>query len=78
MPQCKTAAMVDGTNIPKASSLELPNESGNINPYPEKSGQETSDDQYPRGSKRILLAGASIVAVFLIALDQVRSSLDVA
>ena len=30
------------------------------------------DTQYPQGLKFVLLAGASIVAVFLIALDQVR------
>jgi hypothetical protein len=30
-----------------------------------------ADDQYPHGLKLVLLAGASIVAVFLIALDQV-------
>ena len=35
--------------------------------------QHISDDQYPRGLKLVLLAGASIVAVFLIALDQVST-----
>ena len=35
--------------------------------------QHMSDDQYPHGLKLVLLAGASLVAVFLIALDQVSS-----
>ncbi|KIN08976.1 hypothetical protein OIDMADRAFT_37925 [Oidiodendron maius Zn] len=37
---------------------------------PEKPVQGMTDDQYPHGLKLVLLAGASIVAVFLIALDQ--------
>jgi MFS transporter, DHA2 family, glioxin efflux transporter len=36
-------------------------------PYP-----PMTDDQYPHGLKLILLAGSSLIAVFLIALDQVR------
>ena len=35
------------------------------------SGPRPDDKQYPQGLKFVLLAGASIVAVFLIALDQV-------
>lgn len=31
-----------------------------------------SDDQYPYGVKLLLLGSASIIAIFLIALDQVR------
>lgn len=34
--------------------------------------EKTGDEQYPHGLKLVLLASASIVAVFLIALDQVR------
>lgn len=34
--------------------------------------KSSSDDQYPHGLKLSLLAGASVVSVFLIALDQVR------
>lgn len=33
--------------------------------------QDPTQDQYPHGLKLVLLAGASVVAVFLIALDQV-------
>lgn len=42
---------------------------------PEKAAQDMNEDQYPHGLKLVLLAGASIIAVFLIALDQV-SPLD--
>ena len=40
---------------------------------PRKRVQHISKDQYPHGLKLVLLAGASIVAVFLIALDQVSN-----
>ena len=40
----------------------------------EKPIQGMTEDQYPHGLKLLLLAGASIVAVFLIALDQVSNS----
>ncbi|KAK4691717.1 MFS transporter, DHA2 family, glioxin efflux transporter, partial [Lecanoromycetidae sp. Uapishka_2] len=36
----------------------------------EKAVEGMSDDQYPQGFKLVLLAGASVIAVFLIALDQ--------
>ena len=35
-----------------------------------------ADEQYPHGLKLVLLAGASIVAVFLISLDQVGTWLN--
>lgn len=38
-----------------------------------KAVQQMSDDEYPQGFKLVLLAGASLVAVFLIALDQVSN-----
>jgi hypothetical protein len=38
--------------------------------------KEMADVEYPRGLKFVALAGASIIAVFLIALDQVCSSHD--
>ena len=37
----------------------------------EKPAQSALDDQYPHGFRLVVLAGASIIAVFLIALDQV-------
>ena len=39
----------------------------------EKPNHDMTDDQYPHGIKLVILAGASIIAVFLIALDQVSS-----
>ena len=39
----------------------------------EKPIQAMTEDQYPHGIKLVLLAGASIIAVFLIALDQVST-----
>ncbi len=40
----------------------------------EKHVEGISDDQYPQGYKLVLLAGATVIAVFLIALDQVSTS----
>ena len=40
---------------------------------PEDVVQDITDDQYPHGWSLIILAGASIVSVFLIALDQVSA-----
>jgi MFS transporter, DHA2 family, glioxin efflux transporter len=45
----------------------------NENDHPENSVQEMSDDEYPKGIKFAILAGASMVSVFLIALDQVKT-----
>ena len=38
---------------------------------PEKPVEDITEDQYPHGFRLVLLAGATIIAVFLIALDQV-------
>lgn len=39
----------------------------------DKPAQDMTADQYPHGLKLILLASASLVSVFLIALDQVNT-----
>jgi MFS transporter, DHA2 family, glioxin efflux transporter len=52
--------------------------SDNDSPQPEKDVQDTTDNEYPQGIRRILLAGASVVAVFLIALDQVSDDFSAA
>ena len=44
----------------------------NISETKTTSSATLDDTQYPQGLKFVLLAGASIIAVFLIALDQVR------
>ncbi len=39
----------------------------------EKPGGGIADDQYPHGMKLVLLAGSSLVSVFMISLDQVST-----
>jgi hypothetical protein len=39
----------------------------------EKPIQDAPEDQYPTGLKLVVLAGASMVSVFMIALDQVST-----
>lgn len=55
----------DATNTDKAS------DGFSSNAGTSKPDQHMSDDEYPHGFRLVLLAGASLVAVFLIALDQV-------
>lgn len=67
---------VDGPESSRPTSMNIPDEKkdmgDNSSVEAENSGQiALSDDQYPHGFRLWLLAGASIVAVFLIALDQV-------
>ena len=58
-----------------ASSISVPNDTDESDRTSlEKSTHDMAEDQYPHGLKLVLLAGASIVAVFLIALDQVRTN----
>lgn len=40
---------------------------------PEKPVEGIIDDQYPQGYRLVVLAGATAIAVFLIALDQVST-----
>lgn len=56
-----SASAVNGTDVSDRTTQE-------------KSIHNVTDDQYPHGLKLVLLAGASIVAVFLIALDQVGNN----
>lgn len=71
---------VEGPALPKPSALRTPetNSVGDSDSAPlepmEKPAQAMVDDQYPHGLKLVLLAGATIVAFFLIALDQVSGS----
>lgn len=64
-----TMAVADADSA-KSSTLNAPEE----NTLGDKTttALQESDDQYPHGTKLVLLAGASLVAVFLTALDQVR------
>lgn len=56
-----------------ATSMDKVSDSGSNETKPKEPTQHMSDDQYPHGLKLALLAGASLFAVFLIALDQVSS-----
>lgn len=72
----KATMAVGQTDSPRPSTLNAPdvNSIGDSNStHPEKPVHGIPDDQYPHGLNLILLAGASIVAVFLIALDQVST-----
>lgn len=67
---------VGETDSPKPSTLntlDVNNVGESDSETPEKSVQHITDDQYPHGLRLVLLTGASVVAVFLIALDQVSA-----
>jgi hypothetical protein len=68
------AKMAGGVaHSPKPSTAKTPNVNaiGDSDSSHTEIPQGMANDQYPHGLKLVLLAGASIVAVFLIALDQV-------
>jgi hypothetical protein len=74
--QAAVAVEEKDTDASQASTLNTPevhNVGDGENAQPEKPVQEMDQDQYPHGMKLVLLAGSSLVAVFLIALDQVSS-----
>ncbi|KIY02188.1 uncharacterized protein Z520_02326 [Fonsecaea multimorphosa CBS 102226] len=69
----KVVMTIGGTDPPKHSILntaDVKDASDSLSTPQEKSVQSMTDDQYPHGLKMALIAGASVVAVFLIALDQ--------
>lgn len=61
-----------GTSTTNASDTEVVADS--FSEKAEHVTEQSSDEQYPQGLKLIALAGASLSAVFLIALDQVWAS----
>lgn len=65
----EAGAKIPSTHHP-SQTFELGNPSNVV-------GKDLEEDQYPHGVKLIVLASASIVAVFLIALDQVRGLLSI-
>ncbi len=74
VPDEKAVAPLGGTDSPKPSTLDtldVNNAGDSASTRREEPIHDMPDDQYPHGLKLALLAGASIVAVFLIALDQV-------
>jgi hypothetical protein len=66
----------------KLSTLDSPNvssvgDSDSVSlEQPYQHTQTITDDEYPHGVKLVILAGASLIAVFLIALDQVSVPLS--
>lgn len=76
----KATMTVEKTDPPKpivadAINPDKSNDSDNSNAEMTKPDRHMSDDEYPQGFRLVLLAGASLVAVFLIALDQVSGPL---
>jgi hypothetical protein len=72
----KATMAVGQTDSPKPSALNAPdvnNVGDSDSTHPEKPVHGMPDDKYPHGLNLVLLAGASIAAVFLIALDQVST-----
>ena len=76
LPNEKATIAVGETDSPRPSSLNAPDVNNGGDSDSANSGKAVegmTDDQYPHGLKLVLLAGASVVAVFLIALDQVSN-----
>lgn len=76
VPDQKAIMAVGETDSPKPSTLNQPNANSvgdSDNARPEKPVQAMTDDKYPHGLKLVILAGAALIAVFLIALDQVST-----
>lgn len=77
MPNKKAIMAVGETDSPNPSTLnthEVDNIGHSDSLHPEKLDRGIiTDDQYPHGLILVFLAGASLIAVFLIALDQVST-----
>jgi hypothetical protein len=72
----ETTMAVKEIGSPKTSSANTPdvdNIADGESNTSEKHAQHISEDQYPHGAKLVILAAASMVAVFMIALDQVST-----
>jgi MFS transporter, DHA2 family, glioxin efflux transporter len=59
--------------LPDTTRYDKHDESANDSTDTNQSGESTFE-KYPTGMRFVLLAGASIMGVFLISLDQVRTS----
>lgn len=64
---------MDVTSSEKKSVAQSPRENAELGYTGEVVVEDIKEDQYPHGLKLIILASASLVAVFFIALDQVSS-----
>lgn len=73
----KTPVGIDDGSFPRDLTWSRPAADGadkGAGVSEEKSFHDVTGDQYPHGLKLVILAGSSLVAVFLIALDQVSRS----
>lgn len=74
----KSKEPVEDVASSKASTLQPSDEAATIEDKNQISSDNTvptmKDEEYPHGLPLVLLAGASLIAVFLIALDQVSTS----
>ena len=55
-------------SVPDATSIDHSDST-----HPEKPTPAITDDEYPHGTKLVILAASAMAAVFLIALDQVSA-----
>jgi MFS transporter, DHA2 family, glioxin efflux transporter len=74
LPLPEHAANLEGSELPKnaaTSATLVDNDGERDGTMQEKPKDVMTEDLYPHGIHFVFLAGASIIAVFLIALDQV-------
>jgi hypothetical protein len=69
-----TAGETDSSESPTLNTPVVDNDGDSHSVHRETPAKGMTDDLYPHGLKLVLLASASVCAVFLIALDQVRTS----
>lgn len=72
-----TASETDNTITPKSetdNSVNPRSDAGSDEGSAENVIQQDDEDMYPHGFRLFCLAGASIMGVFLISMDQVRST----
>lgn len=78
VPDEKSTNLLEEADSLKGSTLDTPsldNVANSDKAHLDVPPPPPSDDQYPHGMKLVILAGASLVAIFLIALDQVCTPL---
>lgn len=65
-----------GSESPETSTLNDEKVPKAIDKNSDSNGKEPGGDEYPHGLRFLLLAGSSIIGVFLISLDQVSTYTD--
>jgi len=75
-PNEKTTTGIGGADPRSSPALNKPDANATSDSdmtTAEKPAHGVTEDMYPRGLNFVLLSGSAIIAIFLIALDQVRS-----